>query len=78
MGYFSNGCEGEAYEAEYCDHCLHQHGQDGDSGCAVWLAHLLRNYDECNNAKSILHMLIPRDGITNKKCLMFWPKDQEK
>ena len=76
MGYFPNGTAGEIYEAEYCDKCVHQNGQDGESGCAVWLAHLLRNYDECNDDQSILHMLIPRsdDGLYNKQCLMFWRK----
>lgn len=36
------------------------------------LAHLLHNYEECNNSNSILHILIPRDeNGDNKKCLMF-------
>ncbi len=67
MGYFSNGTEGMAYEAEYCDKCIHQ-----ENGCAVWLAHMMHNYDECNNEKSILHILIPRnkDGW-NDQCKMF-------
>jgi hypothetical protein len=59
------------YEEQYCNQCAHQKPDDG--GCAVFLAHLLMNYDECNNDKSILHMLIPRskDGLGNEKCLMF-------
>lgn len=71
MGYFSNGTEGMDYEAEYCDRCLHQKPDDG--GCAVWLAHMLHNYDECNNEKSILHLLIPisKDGCANEQCKMF-------
>lgn len=66
MGYFSNGTEGMMYQEEYCAHCLHE------SNCAVWDAHMLLNYDECNNKDSILHMLIPRDekGF-NAKCKMF-------
>ncbi len=64
MGYFSNGTEGSMYEAEYCENCLHY------EGCAVLEAHMIYNYDECNK-KSILHILIPRDGIENKKCRMF-------
>ena len=70
MGYFSNGTEGMDYEYKYCDHCVHQ-----DDPCAVWLAHLVKNYDECNNKDSILHMLIPRskDGF-NERCLMFKQK----
>lgn len=68
MGYFSNGTEGELYQEDYCDRCIH--GQDG---CAVWFAHEMYNYDECNNKNSILHLLIPRseDGLGNEQCRMF-------
>ena len=65
MGYFSNGTEGECYEEQYCMKCRH-HGD-----CAVWDAHMLYNYDECNKEESILHLLIPRKGIHNLKCKMF-------
>ena len=76
MGYFSNGTEGDIYEAEYCDNCVHQNGADGESPCVIWTAHLLLNYEECNNKDSILHMLIPRskDGPWNERCQMFWRK----
>ena len=71
MGYFSNGSEGDNYEATYCSRCVHRESDDG-TGCAVWLAHMLYNYDECNNDKSILHLLIPRaKPIGNKQCRMF-------
>lgn len=68
MGYFSNGIEGETYHHMYCTVCEHDKNED----CPVWGAHYLCNYDECNNPKSILHMLIPRaeDG-GNEKCTMF-------
>lgn len=71
MGYFSNGTEGMLYEEEWCDRCTHQ------EGCAVWMAHLIHNYDECNKKDSILHMLIPRkkDGLGNEQCRMFHPAD---
>lgn len=76
MGYFSNGSEGMDYEAQYCASCIHQDGPDGNSGCAVWIAHMLKNYDECNNEESILHMLIPRDEKGwNEKCLMHFPRN---
>jgi hypothetical protein len=67
MGYFSNGTEGWDYYEQYCSRCLH----DKDESCPVWNAHLLHNYDECNNEGSILHMLIPREGIGNLRCTMF-------
>lgn len=72
MGYFPNGTSGAMYEEQYCDHCLHQ-GTDEDGGCAIWYAHMIRNYEECNNDNSILPMMIPRspDGMENKKCRMF-------
>ena len=49
---------------------------NGDSGCAVWLLHLLYNYDECNNETSFLHTLIPQteDKLGAKQCTMFFDK----
>lgn len=83
MAYFSNGTEGMIYEAQYCDKCVHRDGQDGKSGCPVWVAHFLYAYEECNsasNAKTILDMLIPMEsaGTTPDydvaaKCSMFHP-----
>jgi hypothetical protein len=70
MGYFSNGTEAGYYEARYCNYCAHQKPDTG--GCAVWLAHLIHNYDECNKRDSPLHILIPRaDDGSNKACEMF-------
>ena len=75
MGYFSNGTEGRDYEAKYCDRCVHQ-----DTGCPVWLAHLLYNYKECTNDThvSVLELLIPRspDGLGNDQCKVFHPKGE--
>ena len=73
MGYFSNGSEGDAYDREWCQHCIHKAG-----GCAVWDAHLSRNYEEANNAESILHLLIPRSASDrdNLRCRMFVPRPQ--
>ena len=70
MGYFSNGIEGDSYYEHYCSRCLH----DKDDSCPVWNAHMIHNYKECNNEESILHMLIPREGIRNGACLMFVEK----
>lgn len=71
MGYFSNGTEGEMYHEAYCSRCIHDVNED----CVVWLLHLLHNYDDCNNDESILHSLIPREGIHNLECTMFFPRD---
>ena len=79
MAYFSNGTEGEMYESRYCDRCIHRDGPDGESGCAIWLAHLMHNYAECNNDNSILHLLIPRskEGCGNEQCKLFVEKPAE-
>lgn len=70
MAYFSNGREGADYENHYCVHCVHG---GKESTCAVWLAHLIANYAECNKKDSVLHVLIPRtkDGLDNEQCRMF-------
>lgn len=69
MGYFPNGSAGMDYTQKYCDRCIH----GDEDGCAVMLAHLLHNYDECNKKDSILHLLIPKtkDGLGNEQCTMF-------
>ena len=75
MGYFSNSSEGAAYEAKYCNGCIHDDVENGN-GCPILLLHLLYNYDECNNKDSFLHVLIPRskDGIGNEQCTMYLPR----
>lgn len=71
MGYFPNGDAGMAYEAEWCERCIHQGNPDKGEGCAVWMAHLIRNYDTAY--QEVLDLLIPRskDGLGNKQCSMF-------
>lgn len=71
MGYFSNGTEGEMYEARYCSRCIHGPRANPDQGCPVWLLHLVANYEECNKPDSYLNVLIPRDDSGNKQCTMF-------
>lgn len=70
MGYFPNGTAGMAYAEKYCDQCVHQHPEQG---CPVMNAHLLWNYEDCNNSRSRLHSMIPRsnDGLTNEQCIFF-------
>ena len=62
MGYFPNGTAGMLFEEQWCSKCVHQ------ENCAVWTAHMIHNYAECNNDGSILHLLIPKDADT---CNMF-------
>jgi hypothetical protein len=82
MAYFPNGTSGMCYEEQFCSNCVHQNGPDGESGCAIWLLHMLYNYDQCGKGKtartvkSFLGSLIPesKDGLGAEQCSMFAPK----
>jgi len=75
MGYFSNGSEGECYEARYCARCYFG---GSETGCPIMFLHFHRNYDDCNNPESPLHAMIPRlDNGDNGECVCFTPKDGE-
>ena len=73
MGYFSNGTEGQIYEATYCRHCRWYRPVEkgGAESCPVLDAHLWWNYQDCNEPGSPLHKMIPRDGIENLRCVYF-------
>ena len=74
MAYFSNGSEGEQFREENCDRCVH----DLKQGCAIWLLHLTRNYEQLKETpdgkavKEMLNTLIPqdKDGFA-RKCSLF-------
>lgn len=73
MAYFSNGSEGQDYEARWCNRCVHEGGPNGP-GCAVWLAHLMHNSDQVKGSplESTLAILIPVDARGFAlKCKMF-------
>ena len=79
MAYFPNGTAGMHYEETYCNHCVHQKIDDG--GCAVWLLHMLHNYDVDNErTKPVLDLLIPMkpDGLEAAQCAMFHPADENR
>lgn len=79
MGYFANETEAMCYQERYCFVCKNWTRRDGEDfvGCPIWDMHLLDNYELCNARDSYLDKLIPRskDGLSNKKCVMFLPKD---
>lgn len=83
MAYFSSATESMDWATQNCDLCRHQDGPDAGSVCAVWLLHLLRNYDQCAHSDAArayadcLGTLIPRtrDGLGNERCLMFIAKE---
>lgn len=75
MGYFSNGSEGSAYEAKYCENCIHWAAPEGEEskGCPVWDIHFLFSYSQTTEQKQIMDMLIPQNkkGTFNDQCTMF-------
>lgn len=83
MAYFPNGCAGMDYEERYCVRCVHHDGPDGDSGCAIWLLHMLYNYDHVNDdehpVRVMLNTLIPetKDGLGAEQCTLFHAKNEE-
>jgi hypothetical protein len=76
MAYFSNGTEGEMYEAKWCARCVH-YGLE--CGCPVWGVHFFCNSEQFKNesVRMILDSLIPRtkDGVFNEQCAMFIEKE---
>jgi hypothetical protein len=63
MAYFSNGTEGECFEAQ-CNKCKY-----GEKACPIYQVQFLYNYDAVNNdvATRILNHLVQNDGT----CTMF-------
>ena len=63
MAYFSNSCEGDAFEAQ-CDKC-----KFGKEACPIALVQAEYNYEACNNktARAILDALVKDNGT----CTMF-------
>ena len=82
MAYFSNGSEGDYYEAKFCDRCVHQ---NSETGCPVWNLHMLWNYEAVGEkplfpataAKAhALNTLWPTDGVHNAQCAMFHEREE--
>lgn len=80
MGYFSNATEHDLWSIENCNKCENNYTLDPESpdyhtakNCPIQYAHLIKNYDDCNNPESILHLFIPRskDGCGNEQCAFF-------
>ena len=74
MGYFANGTEGDMYEAEYCEKCVHCEDEQNFM-CPVLVLHWVWNYRQCNDGdkKEVLEMFIPTKDCFNEKCKMFHP-----
>jgi hypothetical protein len=94
MAYFANGTEGSIFEHNWCARCVHNdftHGKEPgvDPPCPVWMAHLLYNYDLCNEkdhpGKVILDMLITEEWVEapdgheypKRECKMFVEAGEE-
>jgi hypothetical protein len=76
MGYFSNGTEGEIYEARYYSRCQHYPRDAGDF-CPVWWAHLMHCGED--GAQEVLDILIPQraDRPGNEQCAMFTERKEK-
>lgn len=86
MAYFSNGTEGDRYQAEYCRHCMFWVGDDlkigSDVGCPIWQVHELYVGDA--DWQPTLDMLIPMvpkviNGIAHSfpgECVGFFRREQ--
>lgn len=79
MGYFPNMTAWEYWAVDNCARCQHAPQTESADMCPVDLVHTLYNYDFCNEkdhpAKVMLDMLIPTEGIENKRCAMFTPRN---
>lgn len=81
MGYFPNMTAWECWATDNCAKCAHWPQKDDDPACPVEMAHMLYNYELCNDTESpgavILDMLIPRKkgDIDNAKCALFQPRN---
>jgi hypothetical protein len=75
MGYFSNGSEGDFYQAQYCRRCVHDRE---NAFCPVWDLHMLYNYDQLKKpaTRSALAMFIPEQDGGNGQCSMFVERGQ--
>ena len=75
MGYFPNSTAWDFWAPDNCFKCAHWPKGEGDPPCPVEMAHMLFNYSAEGEAKTILDMLIPIEGIENKRCAMFKDRD---
>jgi hypothetical protein len=76
MGYFANGTEGLGYEDAYCRHCIHAPTETRN--CPVMECHLVFNYEHCNDEKSPLHILIPKDKkCPARRCKMYMKRSDD-
>lgn len=77
MGYFSNSTEGDMWEHQWCDRCVHRPNYDPENwqDCPILKIHCLFNYRQMENKeeslKEVLSILIPVDNTDNLKCSLF-------
>ena len=73
VGYFASARAQADYRWRFCEHCQHE-GQ-----CPVWALHgIWGDLQCCDREKAdVLGMFIPRNGLSNKPCLMFVERREE-
>jgi len=80
MAYFSNGTEGEMWEARNCAKCA-LYGNHTEDSCPILFVHQMFNYDQLDPEKTdirnILNVLIPTrmDGFADQ-CSLFTEKEK--
>jgi len=74
MGYFANSTEAAYWESSHCGGCAFS----TIGTCPVLMAHWMWGYDDCNDIKSRLHSMIPRDEDgENGDCFAYCAKEDD-
>jgi len=75
MGYFSNGSEGCDFQAQFCEHCVHDINED----CPVLLLHLMWNYDAVGEDKDDVKETALKVFISGspQRCVMYHKRTAE-
>jgi hypothetical protein len=80
MAYFPNSTAWECWATDNCFKCAHWPKDEDDEPCPIEMAHMLYNYkqgdlgEDCP-VRTMLDMLIPRNGIENRQCALFLLSD---
>lgn len=72
MGYFSNGSEGESWEARWCARCVHSVGHDpvwSPNGCPVLELQYLWNREQTPAANDLHNHREPKDPASHAKLI---------
>lgn len=74
MGFFSNGTEGDRFEARFCARCVNLRADEFGNACPVWRLHEDWNGEQLEDEvkQMALDLLMPRtEGGLDNRCAMF-------